>query len=384
MKQHLFIIKLLATVISLNCILHVTARINEDVHRELSEISSQVQESLSVVPQWLKEYLEWHREQRLHHMDDPNTKFLTLACHRDFPCGGVSDRLRPLPYFLLAAHKMKRVFLIKWQKYELEDFFVPPEGGLDWRMPDTFKLKDRPMQQPSCLMAQPGKRLWPCDIWDRSFENRNLFVLSREDLYGENKDFFITDERPYGSFGDVVRLLFQPTPPLAKLIEDSMSSLNIEPKQYLSAHFRFRYPHLEDRNAVMSKDVKTNILHNAVSCVVHIANDSKMPVYFTSDESNDVSYMKDNSPYSKGGSSPVNVVALTDMNRFHSDDKRFNWEKDDPRDLYPVFLDLWLMGNSKCVSYGQGGFGMFGARLADEGCMMQHQISWNTADCPSV
>lgn len=109
-----------------------------------------------------------------------------------------------------------------------------------------------------------------------------------------------------------------------------------------------------------------------------------MPVYFTSDESNDVIYMKDNSPYAQGGQSPVNVAALTDINRFHSDDKRFNWENDDPRDLYPVFLDLWLMGNAKCVSYGQGGFGRFGARLADEGCMIQHQVSWNTTNCPSI
>jgi len=362
----------------------VEARINE------AEVSAAVEKSLSVIPEWLKEYLEWHREQRLNHMNDPSTKFLTLACNREFPCGGVSDRLRPLPYFLLAAYKMKRVFMIKWEKYELEDFFLPPKGGLDWRMPNDFEqMQKRPYQQPSCVMARPGKALWPCNIWDRNMAEKNLFILSREDLYGENKDFFVTDARPHGTFGAIMRVLFEPTPPLAKLIEDSMAQLNVVPKKYLAAHFRYSYPHLEDRKAVMPKELRMEIVDNSVACVVHIAGSSDLPVYFTSDVIQDVQYMTEKSPYAAKSNAelseqPVKVVALTNMNRFHSDDKKFNWEKDDPRDLYPVFIDLWLMGNSKCVSYGQGGFGMFGARLADEGCMIQHQKSWKTTECPSL
>jgi len=327
--------------------------------------------------------MEWHRDQRLYHMNDPSTKFLTLACHRDYPCGGVSDRLRPLPYFLLAAYKMKRVFLIKWEKYQLEDFLLPPEGGLDWRMPaDMEDMKSRPYQQPSCRLSRPGKALWPCNIWERNIDDKNIFILSREDLYGEHKDFFKTEARPHGSFGDLMRLLFEPTPPLAKLIEESMAEIKVTPNKYLAAHFRYSYPHLEDRKAIMPNELRRKIVDNSVACVVYAEGSKDMPIYFTSDVSKDVEYMKDLSPYAKKDSN-INIVALTNMQRFHSDDKRFNWKKDDPRDLYPVFVDLWLMGNSKCVSYGQGGFGMFGARLADEGCMIQHQKSWDIHECPS-
>merc|ERR1719410_3231083 len=103
-------------------------------NRKLSSKTSfnDVQNTINDLPHWLQDYIWWHAEQRRSHMDDPGTKFLTVACHRDFPCGGVSDRLRSIPYFLLLAHRTNRVLLIKWQKFELEEYLIPPPGGLDW------------------------------------------------------------------------------------------------------------------------------------------------------------------------------------------------------------------------------------------------------------
>lgn len=103
----------------------VEARINDDVSSSIS-----IKEKLSVIPQWLREYIEWHQEQRLYHMNDPSTKFITLACHRDYPCGGVSDRLRPLPYFLLAAYKMKRVFFNKMGKISIRRLSASTRGRI--------------------------------------------------------------------------------------------------------------------------------------------------------------------------------------------------------------------------------------------------------------
>ena len=76
--------------------------------RKVSRISPLVQRSLRVVPEWVRNYVQWHKEQRLNYLNDPNTKFLTVTCHKDFSCGGLSDRLRPLPYFILAANKTGR------------------------------------------------------------------------------------------------------------------------------------------------------------------------------------------------------------------------------------------------------------------------------------
>ena len=74
-------------------------------HRRLQNIRgrprprllSKVENSLWDVPEWVKKYVAWHKEQRLSHLHDPNTKFLTVTCHKKYACGGLSDRLRSLP-----------------------------------------------------------------------------------------------------------------------------------------------------------------------------------------------------------------------------------------------------------------------------------------------
>ena len=104
-------------------------------------IGSEVKDALENIPDWLKEYVTWHNIQRRDHMNDPKTKFLTMACLEESRCGGISDRLRPLPFMLLLAKKMDRVLLIKWQKgFDLESFLLPPDGGIDWRLPEGMDL----------------------------------------------------------------------------------------------------------------------------------------------------------------------------------------------------------------------------------------------------
>jgi len=93
------------------------------------KVTSEVKEARDNVPGWLDDYVKWHQIQRRVNLYKPETKFLIVACHKNHMCGGISDRLRPLPFFLMLAHKTNRVLLIKWQKFELEDFLVPPDGG---------------------------------------------------------------------------------------------------------------------------------------------------------------------------------------------------------------------------------------------------------------
>ena len=76
--------------------------------RRVPTVSPQVLAALRTVPEWIRNYAAWHKEQRLHHLHDPETKFLTVTCHKDYGCGGLSDRIRPLPFFILAANKTGR------------------------------------------------------------------------------------------------------------------------------------------------------------------------------------------------------------------------------------------------------------------------------------
>ena len=53
-----------------------------------------IKNSLRLVPEWVRSYAVWHQEQLRYHLNDPWTKFLTVAFLKDYSCGGLSDRLR--------------------------------------------------------------------------------------------------------------------------------------------------------------------------------------------------------------------------------------------------------------------------------------------------
>ena len=48
-----------------------------------------LQTNLAALPQWLRDYIAWHAEQRQNHLNDNSTKFLTVACHNPGFCGGI-------------------------------------------------------------------------------------------------------------------------------------------------------------------------------------------------------------------------------------------------------------------------------------------------------
>ena len=100
----------------------------------------------------------WHQEQRAKFLTKENyyyydslsssSKFnvsssfprlYVMQCLRDHDeekCGGTADRLKPFLYQLREAYERKRLLLIYWTKpARLEEFLVPPKGGIDWRVP---------------------------------------------------------------------------------------------------------------------------------------------------------------------------------------------------------------------------------------------------------
>lgn len=99
--------------------------------------SHRVQPSMSNLPTWLQDYFKWHHNETQH--GSKETKYIILPCLGSDKCGGFSDRLRTLPFFLLIASRTNRVLCIHWHRpFGLEDFFEPPEGGVDWRCPGEY------------------------------------------------------------------------------------------------------------------------------------------------------------------------------------------------------------------------------------------------------
>lgn len=96
------------------------------------------------IPKWMKKYFHWHRAQRVTMLNPENWKnmrLLLMECldtHES--CGGTSDRLKPLPALIRMAQSSNRFLLIHWTRpAKLEEFLLPPRGGMDWRVPDWLR-----------------------------------------------------------------------------------------------------------------------------------------------------------------------------------------------------------------------------------------------------
>jgi hypothetical protein len=96
------------------------------------------------LPPWMKEYFGWHRAERgrLTRGNWETRRYLVLRClEDDAECGGASDRLGPLPYLLMLAHRARRLLFIHWSRpAPLEEFLVPPAGGMDWTVPECVRF----------------------------------------------------------------------------------------------------------------------------------------------------------------------------------------------------------------------------------------------------
>lgn len=96
-------------------------------------------EPLPEFPDWMNDYFAWHREARAKLTEDnwQSYRYLVLRClGTDERCGGASDRLQSFLLGILFASLGERILLIHWERpAALEEFLVPPQVGLDWRMP---------------------------------------------------------------------------------------------------------------------------------------------------------------------------------------------------------------------------------------------------------
>jgi len=118
-------------------------------------------------------------------------------------------------------------------------------------------------------------------------------------------------------------------------------------------------------------------IHNSINCAFHLSKNYTdiEKVYFTSSDTNDIKYVLHESPYRD------KVIGKDDVPHFHSEHPfRGPWRDHNPANLYPVFVDLYIMKYSRCVSYGRSGFGAFGARLSGGECVVRS----TDMECPST
>jgi hypothetical protein len=295
----------------------------------------------------------------------------------------------------------KRLLFIQWTRpAALQEFLVPPRGGMNWTIPSwldaVLDYRSPPIQKFDPL-KQSDKRV--VAVKDQSHDHGYHFYTqqARAAATTENNNTIYNIEKEEEEanfdkvFRDVWNVLFTPAPPVQALIDQNMKELSLVPGQYVAVHVRSKYKVDNSNNLPM--------IHNSINCASTMlqqnkpddASSSSWPIYFASDSSNAtkhaVQYAQQGNK--KNATSIRIAFRKTDREPLHLDRggsdflKKSNaWRNNTASDFYDVFVDLYLLANSGCSTIGIGGFGKWGALMSyNTSCIVRHdrnKCPWTT------
>jgi hypothetical protein len=330
------------------------------------------------IPPWMKRYFAWHRTERaqLKRENWKERRYLVLRCLRtDKKCGGASDRLNPVPYLLMLAAKTNRLFFITWSRpAPLEEFLVPPVGGLNWTVPDSVDF------QPHLI----GRKT----IYGAT-QNETGIISSEKNAFWAHSDLFLVEARLTGArswkaydegrsspsseasyesvYGEVWRILFEPSLPLAAQIAATKAKLGLATGKYVSAHVRAQY--------VRNTTGNTAAVENALRCAMALLPGA--PVYFASDSVHASRYALG---YGRDVLNHTVVAHIPEREPLHIDrgtsflsHADADWNRYPASAYYDTFVDLYLLSGGSCLTYGLGGYGHWASLFSgDVKCAVRH------------
>jgi len=345
--------------------------------------SSATMEGNPKLPSWLLNYTAWHTQQRQRltpdNWKDAGNKYLILTCLRTAKtCGGLSDRLQHIPGLLRLAERTNRLLLIYWEvPAPLEEFLLPnlpqkqkqsqtSRAGIDWRMPKWLIPEIFPANgEVGCAIIQKVETTAQEDKFPKA---RQQVVCIRSHMHHHGRLYYDGWRQPTEAtftqlYPDLWRFVFVPVPPIAQAVQQEMDRLSLKPGRFVMAHARALYgTHMRDTTWIQK------LSRNAVSCahrlaqrIVHANSDSsvknnndKIPIFFASD-----SALAIETALQWGNGTVVTAAKPGGKQPLHLD--RAN--STTASDYYDIFVDLYLLGNSRCATFNVGGFGRWGALM---------------------
>lgn len=305
------------------------------------------------LPQWMKNYFDWHKKQmsQLSPSNWKQQKFLVLSClENQSTCGGLSDRLKPLPLFLYFANQTGRIFMIRWDKpYALEEFLQPNE--LNWSMPqwivnETEKDYGRPLIRGGTQLRRNLPTDQHCVVYGniQDFHGGGLLY---DELITEAYNATKSTDKYKLIYHDLFRYIFKPSPPVQKLVEERMKHGKLTPGEYSIAHYRAFYAIEHKKEQMSNKTLEVDAV-NIAKCGSVLRPGG--PVYFASDS---VAALNAVQRYAKEHNKHIVTFDGPDPPHIDKDlDRNIS-------DYYSIFVDLYMMGNGRCVAFGKGGFGRY-------------------------
>ena len=302
------------------------------------------------LPSWIKAYLNWHKHKRKHWKTDDfkSERWMIMQClEYERRCGGAADRIKTIPTLLKMAYETHRILLIRWTKpATLEEFLVPPEGGVDWRVPDW-------LVEVMSNKTEGDRRVHGKIIMREASTNTSLLRTRYQSNTG-GADFY--DQQLYGDepmfheiFHKIWRIFFRPSEAVAAMIEKQLDEMGFVPGAYSAAHVRALY-------AIEQRDTATiyEWARNGINCANNLRPGA--PIFFASDSLNATLFAK---RYAQRKGAHLHTHAHNPNPPLHIDRCK-DWQQRPSSDFYDTFVDLYLIALAKCVSFNKGGFGHWG------------------------
>jgi hypothetical protein len=333
------------------------------------------------IPPWMKRYFDWHRSERskLTSKNWESKRYLILRCLRtDAMCGGASDRLSALPYILMIANQTNRLLFIHWSRpAPLEEFLVPPLGGMNWTIPDAVNFTMRGVRgrvldkraNATYVVSEPINAYWAATtrtvVEARTKGTASTFGDSLSAVYDASRDS-IKEASFEQVFSDMWRVLFEPTPPVAAMIQRTLEQHGLESHKYVSAHIRAQHM----RNTTGD----TEAIKNALHCAVYLQPNA--PVYVASDSADVARFGME---YGRRVLNRTLVAVVRDEPPLHLDRGRnfyfesSDWARHPASAYYDTFVDLYLLSYGICKTFGMGGYGRWATMISrNPRCSVNH------------
>lgn len=327
----------------------------------------------TVLPNWMKEYLNWHQEQRQHYLNESTWRkyrYLVMVAPSGRVAGGITDRLRPLSFMIRIASINKRILLIHWERpAALEEFLLPPIGGLDWRTPDYLIPHIRNVQpngnQKQIVKFAKRKRIPIQTTFYQSWNYGELY-------YDENLEPGEPDAKTV--LRELWHIAFTPSPPVAVTIEDELQQMGIVPGEYVTAHIRALY-------AINKRDIKETkeLTINAMNCASELRPGGPFLVASDSPEATQTAL-----EYGK----EKNVAVVSRSQAHHREPLHIGYYEVnatmgiEAADFYDTFVDIYLISMTRCVAFGKGGYGRWGLLMGyNQTCHHAHHGSKWAQQC---
>lgn len=322
-------------------------------------------EIIHTLPHWLQEYTTWHQQQR-QHLNQSNwneTRFFIQRClEKDGACGGTSDRLRSIPIKLRLAAEMKRLFLIHWERpTKLQEFLVPPfnSDGIDWTVPAW--LEDKFVFRTECSVGPNDEAIERAmgDNCSTVFSLSHFGFSGGAEIYDQRLDENDPQDLNFETIYRLIwRFMFQPSPPVEKIIHERMQIMNLAENQYNALHIRSLYSGQES--------TIPDLVESATNCGLSFGK--RLPLYIATDSLNAtqeaLEYASLFTDKARAHHTDQPPLHLNRGEEYLSDNNTY--VKDRPDLYYDTFVDLYILARAKCIAIGRGTFGYWANLISED------------------